>query len=101
MVEKILKFLVVLVFCSRRLLSDGNRHPAFSEFVSSDYLKVGFLGITPLNLILGVVGALIFGYIGRAVSQPLIDCTVHFSEILAGHLADLPTGGHLCPGHPG
>ena len=57
MVEKILKFLVVLVFAAIGFFLMEIATPLFSEFVSSDYLKVGFLGITPLNLILGVVGA--------------------------------------------
>jgi uncharacterized protein YacL len=92
MVEKVLKFLVVLVFAALGFFLMEIATPLFSEFVSSDYLKVGFLGITLLNLILGVVGALIFGNIGRAVSGPLIRYTVHFSELMAGHLADLPTG---------
>lgn len=92
MFEKILRFLIVLVFAVLGFFLMEIATPLLSEFVSSDYLKVGFLGITPLNLIMGVIGALIFGYIGKAVSQPLIHYTVHFSEILAGHLADLPTG---------
>ena len=92
MVEKIIKFVVILVFAALGVFLMEIATPLLSEFVSSDYLKLGFLGVTPLNLILGVVGALIFGYIGKAAATPLIHSTLHYSEILASYLADLPTG---------
>lgn len=44
--------------------------PLLGEFVSSDTLKLGFLGVTPLNLIMGIIGALIFGYIAKQPPRP-------------------------------
>ena len=70
MVEKIIKFVVILVFAALGVFLMEIATPLLSEFVSSDYLKLGFLGVTPLNLILGVVGALVFGYIGKLPPRP-------------------------------
>lgn len=92
MVEKIIKFVIILIFAALGVFLMEIATPLLGEFVSSDTLKLGFLGVTPLNLIMGIIGALIFGYIGKAAATPLIHYTLHYSEILASYLADLPTG---------
>ena len=91
MVEKIIKFVIILIFAALGVFLMEIATPLLGEFVSSDTLKLGFLGVTPLNLIMGIIGALIFGYIGKAAATPLIHYTLHYSEILAFYLADLPT----------
>ena len=47
MVEKILKFLVVLVFAAIGFFLMEIATPLFSEFVSSDYLKVYCIRFSP------------------------------------------------------
>ena len=72
MVEKIIKFVIILIFAALGVFLMEIATPLLGEFVSSDTLKLGFLGVTPLNLIMGIIGALIFGYIGKAAATPLI-----------------------------
>ena len=92
MVEKIIKFVIILIFAALGVFLMEIATPLLGEFISSDYLKWGFLGVTPLNLIMGAIGALVFGYMGKAAATPLIHYTLHYSEILASYVADLPTG---------
>ena len=90
--EIIITFGINLICAALGVLHMEFASSLLGEFVSSDTLKLGFLGVTPLNLIMGIIGALIFGYIGKAAATPLIHYTLHYSEILASYLADLPTG---------
>jgi uncharacterized protein YacL len=91
MLEKISRFLIVLVFAISGLLIMEVAAPFLSQFVSNEYLKVGFLGVTPLRLVLGLLGLVVFGSLGKWAAPFLMNLTMRFSERMAMYLADLPT----------
>ena len=68
MLEKISRFLIILVFAISGLLIMEVASPFLSQFVSNEYLKVGFLGVTPLRLVLGLLGLVVFGSLGNGCS---------------------------------
>ena len=47
MVEKIIKFVIILIFAALGVFLMEIATPLLGEFVSSDTLKLGFLGVTP------------------------------------------------------
>lgn len=67
MLEKISRFLIILVFAISGLLIMEVASPFLSQFVSNEYLKVGFLGVTPLRLVLGLLGLVVFGSLGNGL----------------------------------
>jgi len=91
MLEKISRFLIILVFAISGLLIMEVASPFLSQFVSSEYLKVGFLGVTPLRLVLGLLGLVVFGSLGKWAAPFLMNLIMRFSERMAMYLADLPT----------
>lgn len=91
MLEKISRFLIILVFAISGLLIMEVASPFLSQFVSNEYLKVGFLGVTPLRLVLGLLGLVVFGSLGKWAAPFLMNLIMHFSERMAMYLADLPT----------
>ena len=90
MLEKISRFLIILVFAISGLLIMEVAAPFLSQFVSNEYLKVGFLGVTPLRLALGLLGLVVFGSLGKWAAPFLMNLTMRFSERMAMYLADLP-----------
>ena len=91
MLEKISRFLIILVFAISGLLIMEVASPFLSQFVSKEYLKVGFLGVTPLRLVLGLLGLVVFGSLGKWAAPFLMNLIMRFSERMAMYLADLPT----------
>ena len=91
MLEKISRFLIILVFAISGLLIMEVASPFLSQFVSNEYLKVGFLGVTPLRLVLGLLGLVVFGSLGKWAAPFLMNLIMRFSEWMAMYLADLPT----------
>ena len=91
MLEKISRFLIILVFAISGLLIMEVASPFLSQFVSNEYLKVGFLGVTPLRLVLGLLGLVVFGSLGKWAAPFLMNLIMRFSERMAMYLADLPT----------
>lgn len=91
MLEKISRFLIILVFAISGLLIMEVASPFLSQFVSNEYLKVGFLGVTPLRLVLGLLGLVVFGFLGKWAAPFLMNLIMRFSERMAMYLADLPT----------
>lgn len=91
MLEKISRFLIILVFAISGLLIMEVASPFLSQFVSNEYLKVGFLGVTPLRLVLGLLGLGVFGSLGKWAAPFLMNLIMRFSERMAMYLADLPT----------
>ena len=91
MFEKIAKILITLIFAITGLLLMEVAAPTVAQFISIDYLNSGFLGITPLRLVLGLLGFVIFGYAGKLASPLIIAYTLRFSEWMAAYLGDLPT----------
>lgn len=91
MLEKISWFLIILVFAISGLLIMEVASPFLSQFVSNEYLKVGFLGVTPLRLVLGLLGLVVFGSLGKWAAPFLMNLIMRFSERMAMYLADLPT----------
>ena len=91
MLEKISRFLIILVFAISGLLIMEAASPFLSQFVSNEYLKVGFLGVTPLRLVLGLLGLVVFGSLGKWAAPFLMNLIMRFSERMAMYLADLPT----------
>lgn len=91
MLEKISRFLIILVFAISGLLIMEVASPFLSQFVSNEYLKVGFLGVTPLRLVLGLLGLVVFGSLGKRAAPFLMNLIMRFSERMAMYLADLPT----------
>ena len=91
MLEKISRFLIILVFAILGLLIMEVASPFLSQFVSNEYLKVGFLGVTPLRLVLGLLGLVVFGSLGKWAAPFLMNLIMRFSERMAMYLADLPT----------
>lgn len=89
--EKISRFLIILVFAISGLLIMEVASPFLSQFVSNEYLKVGFLGVTPLRLVLGLLGLVVFGSLGKWAAPFLMNLIMRFSERMAMYLADLPT----------
>ena len=92
MFEKIARCVVVLIFAIIGVLLMEVAEPLLSGFISAEYLTTTFLGVSPLNLLLGIVGALVFGYIGNLLAPTIDRGILRFSEGVAGYLADLPTG---------
>ena len=92
MFEKIARFVIVIIFAVIGALLAEVVSPVLAGYISAEYLTTTFLGVSPLNLILGIVGALIFGYIGNVLALTIERVILHFSEMVAGYLADLPTG---------
>ncbi len=92
MFEKVSKYIIVVVFAISGLLIMEVAAPFLSQFVSNEYLNVGFLGVTPLRLVLGLVGILLFGAIGKGLAPFIMGMTLKFSERVAAYLANLPTG---------
>ena len=88
---KISRFLIILVFAISGLLIMEVASPFLSQFVSNEYLKVGFLGVTPLRLVLGLLGLVVFGSLGKWAAPFLMNLIMRFSERMAMYLADLPT----------
>ena len=91
MLEKISRFLIILVFAISGLLIMEVASPFLSQFVSNEYLKVGFLCVTPLRLVLGLLGLVVFGSLGKWAAPFLMNLIMRFSERMAMYLADLPT----------
>lgn len=91
MLEKISRFLIILVFAISGLLIMEVASLFLSQFVSNEYLKVGFLGVTPLRLVLGLLGLVVFGSLGKWAAPFLMNLIMRFSERMAMYLADLPT----------
>lgn len=91
MLEKISRFLIILVFAISGLLIMEVASPFLSQFVSNEYLKVGFLGVAPLRLVLGLLGLVVFGSLGKWAAPFLMNLIMRFSERMAMYLADLPT----------
>ena len=91
MLEKISRFLIILVFAISGLLIMEVASPFLSQVVSNEYLKVGFLGVTPLRLVLGLLGLVVFGSLGKWAAPFLMNLIMRFSERMAMYLADLPT----------
>ena len=91
MLEKISRFLIILVFAISGLLIMEVASPFLSQFVSNEYLKVGFLGVKPLRLVLGLLGLVVFGSLGKWAAPFLMNLIMRFSERMAMYLADLPT----------
>lgn len=91
MLEKISRFLIILVFAISGLLIMEVASSFLSQFVSNEYLKVGFLGVTPLRLVLGLLGLVVFGSLGKWAAPFLMNLIMRFSERMAMYLADLPT----------
>lgn len=85
MLEKISRFLIILVFAISGLLIMEVASPFLSQFVSNEYLKVGFLGVTPLRLVLGLLGLVVFGSLGK------MGCSVSHEP----HHAFFRTDGHV------
>ena len=85
MLEKISRFLIILVFAISGLLIMEVASPFLSQFVSNEYLKVGFLGVTPLRLVLGLLGRVVFWLLGK------MGCSVSHEP----HHAFFRTDGHV------
>ena len=83
MLEKISRFLIILVFAISGLLIMEVASPFLSQFVSNEYLKVGFLGVTPLRLVLGLLGLVVFGSLGKWAAPFLMNLIMRFSERMA------------------
>ncbi len=92
MFEKIARCVVVLIFAIIGILLMEVAEPLLSGFIGREYLTTTFLGVSPLNLLLGIIGALVFGYIGNLLAPTIDRGILRFSESVAGYLADLPTG---------
>lgn len=78
MLEKISRFLIILVFAISGLLIMEVASPFLSQFVSNEYLKVGFLGVTPLRLVLGLLGLVVFGSLGKWAAPFLMNLIMRF-----------------------
>ena len=77
MLEKISRFLIILVFAISGLLIMEVASPFLSQFVSNEYLKVGFLGVTPLRLVLGLLGLVVFGWLDMNIHVLVLRLTVN------------------------
>ena len=92
MIEKITKCLIILVFAVIGVLLSEFVSSILVDYIGVEVLKVGFLGVTVLDLVMGVAGVLIFAYIGKLAAPTINRNILHFSEAMATYLGDLPTG---------
>lgn len=92
MLEKVTRFVIILVFAVTGIFLVGLASPLLSELIGPEYLKTSFLGITIFDLMMAVVGALVFGYVGKVAAGPIMRHTLRFTETMAAYLANLPTG---------
>ncbi|MCD2436147.1 PIN/TRAM domain-containing protein [Acidaminococcus sp. NSJ-142] len=91
MIEKITKCLIILVFAVIGVLLSEFVSSILVDYIGVEVLKVGFLGVTVLDLVMGVAGVLIFAYIGKLAAPTINRNILHFSEAMATYLGDLPT----------
>lgn len=92
MLEKVMRYVIILIFAVTGIFLMELATPLLSEYIGWEYLKVTFLGISLLNLLMAVVGILVFGYVGRVAAGPIMRYTMRITESMAAYLANLPTG---------
>lgn len=85
MLEKISRFLIILVFAISGLLIMEVASPFLSQFVSNEYLKVGFLGVTPAASCPRSIGSCCLWLLGK------MGCSVSHEP----HHAFFRTDGHV------
>lgn len=91
MLNKVLRLTIVIVFAITGLILMEYLTPYLSKIFNYDMVNNGLYGVALTTILSGVVGVLLFGAIGYAVSPVIIRQTMRFTEVIAVVLAKAPT----------
>lgn len=95
MLKKIFSLIIAVIFAVTGLILTDYFLPYISEFLGYDLHGNGLFGIALANIVSGVVGIFIFGWLGLAVAPFFIRITLSYSERLAVVLSRIPTSDIL------
>lgn len=91
MLEKTIKFLVILVFAVAGFVLAGNASSVLLEFLNMKGIGGGLISGTVINIFIGIAGLLLFAFIGHVLSPLIIKRLMKWVEILSNKLTNLPT----------
>lgn len=95
MLKRIFSLIIAVIFAVTGLILTDYFLPYISEFLGYDLHGNGLFGIALANIVSGVVGIFIFGWLGLAVAPFFIRITLSYSERLAVVLSRIPTSDIL------
>ena len=95
MLNRLLRFAIVVVFAVSGLILTEYLLPYVSDYFGYDFYGNGFFGIALASIVSGGVGIFVFGGLGLALSPMLIRSTMAYTEKTAILLSKVPTSDIL------
>lgn len=92
MLERVLRFIIILLFAVVGVvLSSSYLTPLLLPIVNLDFLHIGVLGSTVINILIMLGGAIIFGLIGFLFAPFTISQITRYTELGTAVLVKVPT----------